>query len=67
MHELTYSNGIISLQNIDYPFEKEEKVDDLYVHVFMGGQVIAFMGGDTTINGTAMATADDIINTLNNG
>jgi hypothetical protein len=67
MHELTYSNGIISLHGIDYPYEKAEKVDDLYAHVFMGGQVIAFMGGDTTINGVAMATADDIINTLNNG
>lgn len=64
MHELTYSNGIISLHGIEYAYEQAEKIDDLCVHVFMGGQVIAFMGGDTTINGTAMATADDIINTL---
>lgn len=67
MDELTYSNGIISFRGFDYPFEQTEKIDDLCVHVFMGGQVIAFMGEDTTINGIAMATSDDIINTLNNG
>lgn len=67
MHELAYSSGIITLHGINYAYEQAEKIDDLCVHVFMGGQVIAFMGGDTTINGIAMATADDIINTLNNG
>lgn len=67
MDELIYSNGIINFRKFDYPFEQTEKIDDLCVHVFMGGQVIAFIGGDTTINGIAMATADDIINTLNNG
>lgn len=67
MHSFTYINGIINLHGLDYSYEKAEKVDNMYVHVFMGGQIIAFMGGDTEINGIAMATADDIINTLNNG
>jgi len=67
MDEVTFANGSIHYRGFDYAFEQTEKIDDLCVHVFMGGQVIALMGGNTTINGTAMATADDIINTLNNG
>lgn len=67
MHQLIFTNNIITLHDIDYAYEKAEKIDELCVHVFMGGQVIAFMGEDTTINGIAMAMADDIINTLNNG
>jgi hypothetical protein len=67
MHQLIFNNNTITLHEIDYAYENAEKIDDLCVHVYMGGQVIAFMGGDTTINGNAMASADDIINTLNNG
>lgn len=65
MHDLTFNNGIITLHGIDYAYEQVEKIDDFCVHIFMGGQVIAFLGGETSINGTAMQTADDIINYLN--
>jgi hypothetical protein len=67
MHQLTYINGIITLHDVEYIYEQSEKIDDMCVHIFMSGQVIAFISGDTSINGVAMATADDIINTLNNG
>lgn len=67
MHDLIFSNGIIIFHNNEYAYEKSEKIDDLCVHIFMGGQVIAFIGNDTIINGVVMTTADDIINTLNNG
>lgn len=66
MHDLTYINGIITIHGIEYVYEQVEKLDDLCVHIFLGGQVMAFLGGETSINGVAMATADDIINTLNN-
>lgn len=66
MHDLTYINGIITIHDIEYVYEQVEKIDDLCVHIFLGGQVMAFLGGETSINGVAMATADDIINTLNN-
>lgn len=67
MDEVTYINRTIHYRGFDYTFEQSEKIDDMCVHVTMGDQVIALMGGNTTINGIAMATADDIINTLNNG
>lgn len=66
MIDLIYNNGIITFNSNEYPFEQVEKIDDLCVHIFMGGQVVAFLGGETSINSVAMATADDIINTLNN-
>lgn len=64
MIELKYINGIISFRNIDYQFEKVEKIDDMCVHIFMGDQIIAFIGGETSINGTVMTDADHFINTL---
>lgn len=64
--EINFTNGIITYNGIDYPFEQVEKIDDNCVHIFMGGQIIAFLGGQTSINGIAMANADDIINALNN-
>ena len=67
MIDLTFSNNTITFHGNEYAFEMTEKIDDICVHVFMSGQIIAFLGGETSINGTAMATADDIINTLNNG
>lgn len=66
MHELIYTNNIITLHGIDYAYEQVEKIDDICVHIYMGGQVIAFLGGETSINGNSMQTADDIINYLNN-
>lgn len=66
MIDLKYINGVISFRNIDYQFEKVEKIDDMCVHIFMGGQIIAFIGGETSINDITMANADDIINALNN-
>lgn len=67
MIDLTFSNNTITFHGIEYAYEMVEKIDDLCVHIYMDGQIIAFLGGETSINGTAMATADDIINTLNNG
>jgi hypothetical protein len=67
MEEITFSKGTIAYRDYTYTFEQTEKIDDLCVHVFMGGQVVALLGNNTIINGIAMATADDIINSLNNG
>jgi len=66
MDELIYTNGIISFRGFDYPFEQTEKVDDMCVHVFMGGQVVALVGNHTVINGKLLLTADEIIAELNN-
>lgn len=66
MDEVTYINGIIHYRGFDYPFEQTEKIDDMCVHVFMGGQVVALMGNETIINRKLLLTADEIIAELNN-
>jgi hypothetical protein len=66
MDNLIYNNSIITFNGINYPYEQVEKIDDMCVHVFMGGQVIALVGNHTVINGKLLLTADEIIAELNN-
>jgi len=66
MDNLIYNNSIITFNDIDYPYEQVEKIDNLCVHVFMGGQIVAFIGEETSINGIVMQNSDEIIVTLNN-
>jgi hypothetical protein len=66
MDELTYINGVLNYRGFDYSYDHSEKVDDMCVHVFMGGQVIALVGNHTVINGKLLLTADEIIAELNN-
>lgn len=66
MIELIFSNNTITFHGNDYSYEQVEKIDDLCVHVFMGGQIIAFLGRETSINGKLLLTADEIIAELNN-
>jgi len=66
MDNLIYNNSIITFNDIDYPYEQVEKIDDMCVHVFMGGQIIALIGEETFINGIVMQNSDEIIGILNN-
>lgn len=66
MEELQFINNIITFRGNEYELESTEKIDDLCVHLFMGGQVVALLGNSISINGIEMASADDIINALNN-
>lgn len=65
MVDLIYNNGIITFREVEYPYEEVEKIDDMSVHIHMGGQIICFLGNETLINGKLMLTADEIIFALN--
>jgi len=61
MDYIEINQGIVTYRGSEYQYESYEKVDDMCVHVFMGGGVYAFVGMECTINDKLCINADEII------
>lgn len=64
MDYIEINRGIITYRGSDYNYESYERIDDMCVHVFMGGGVYAFVGNECTINGTLCTNSNEIISFL---
>jgi hypothetical protein len=61
METLTVVGNQITRDSITYTLIDTQKVDDFMVHLIFDQGVIAFVGGNVTINGSLKNTADEII------
>jgi hypothetical protein len=64
MDNITINNNTITYRGSEYQYESYEKIDDMCVHIFMGGGIYAFIGNNTTINNILCINADAIISYL---
>lgn len=64
MDYIEINRGIITYRGSEYQYESYERIDDMCVHVFMGGGVYAFIGNECTINGTLCTNSNEIISFL---
>jgi hypothetical protein len=64
MDYIEINRGIITYRGSEYNYESYERIDDMCVHVFMGGGVYAFVGNECTINGTLCTNSNEIISFL---
>lgn len=61
MDYIEINRGIITYRGSEYNYESYDRIDDMCVHVFMGGGVYAFVGNECTINNTLCINSDEII------
>jgi hypothetical protein len=64
MDYISINNNLINYRNSDYQYESYEKIDNMCVHIFMGGGIYAFVGSEVTINGFLCNNSDEIISKL---
>ena len=64
MDYIEINGDVITYRGSEYQYESYERVDDMCVHVFMGGGVYAFIGNECTINGTLCTNSNEIISFL---
>jgi hypothetical protein len=64
MDYIEINRDIITYRGSEYQYESYERIDDMCVHVFMGGGVYAFIGNECTINGTLCTNSNEIISFL---
>jgi alcohol dehydrogenase YqhD (iron-dependent ADH family) len=64
MKDLIVSGDQVSYCGNTYTYFGYDKLDDMCVHLQLDKIIIAFLGGQTKINGVLMNTADEIIDSL---
>lgn len=64
MQTLIKQNNTVEWNGNQYELGSVTPIDSMNVHVELSGEIICFVGGDTTVNGVLCNNSDDINNAL---